>query len=161
MGRPLKYIHRREQLHHIKSINMAIDQKSKHVLLEPPTSPIASCNFLFWPPDRVLALDLTLRPRSQSRSSCSTSSSAWELSDHFTALQTCRVWRQVSSGNKTFFCGTIPSVPLGGLATPPSKVTEPLVRPAKPPMMDNEVDFPALMDNQHWLSCLKSYQPTH
>lgn len=38
----------------------------------------------------------------------------------------------------------MPIVPRGGLVTPPSKITDPALRPSKPAKMDSAVDFPAL-----------------
>lgn len=85
-----------------------------HVLFDPLRRPMASCSFRFWPPDKVAALAWIFAPKSQSRSSCSRSSLRSEFSDHLTDFQTRRVCKHVSSGNKTFFCGTIPSAPLRG-----------------------------------------------
>ena len=111
---------------------------------EPPTRPIASCNFLFCPPDKVLALERIFASKSQSRSNCSKSSSLSELADHLTAFHTRSVWIHVKSGKRTLLCGTMPIVPRGGLRTSPAKVTVPPLLPAKPPIIDNAVDFPAL-----------------
>jgi hypothetical protein len=98
----------------------------------------------FCPPERVSAFEWILCCRSQSRNNCSKSSSASELLDHLTARNTLRVWRHDSSGMSTFFWGTMPIVPRGGFATPPSKTTVPRDRPVSPPMTDSEVDLPAL-----------------
>ena len=115
-----------------------------NLLLDPPTNPMANCNFLFCPPESVPAFELIFASKSQSRNSCSTSSSPLELCDHFTALQTRRVCTHDSSENSTFFCGTIPIVPCGGRGTPPSKVTDPFVGLIRPPNIERAVDFPAL-----------------
>jgi hypothetical protein len=110
---------------------------------EPPTSPIASCSFLFCPPLSVSALCVSLFPKSQSINSCLRSSTG-ESSARFTALHTRRVCRQLSCGKRTFFCGTMPSVPCGGRASPPANVTDPLVCPTRPPRTESVVDLPAL-----------------
>ena len=116
----------------------------KSPLLDPPRSPIANCSFLFCPPESVAAFACIFFPKSQSLNNASRSSSAAELSVHFTACHTLNVWIHVSSENKTFFWGTIPMVPLGGRERPPSNVIVPRVWPIKPPMTERAVDFPAL-----------------
>lgn len=61
-----------------------------------------------------------------------------------------RFSRQESSGNKTFFWGTIPIVPRGGLDVLPENVTVPLDSLVSPPRIESVVDFPALV---HVRSC--------
>jgi hypothetical protein len=50
----------------------------------------------------------------------------------------------VRSGNNTFFCGTIPSVPRAGRGVPPGNVTVPEVGSEMPATAERRVDFPAL-----------------
>ena len=144
MDQHLRCIRPQEQLVLVHYQKIVVAYNPGNSLFEPPRSPIASCNFLFWPPLNVLAFAWIFLPKSQSLSNCSRSSFFSERSDHLTACHTRRVCIHVSSGNSTFFCGTIPMVPRGGRAAPPAKVIIPFVRSRRPPMIESEVDFPAL-----------------
>lgn len=122
-------------------------KKLDDLLFDPPSNPIANCSFLFCPPLNVSATACTFpsSPHSlNSRSKSSSVSLPSPPSDHFTARHTRSVCIHVRPSNRTFFCGTMPSTPRGGLGCPPAKVMVPLVMLERPARMDSVVDFPAL-----------------